>query len=142
MDGIGGVAGMLRKVARRRGLDEGAGEAALEADALALDIGACAAEQLERLWIAAELHADFLQDRIGIALDELQAFFAEQAEQAEGTVDIGQARGPRPLPRDARGVTAPLPAPALCFNRRNGFQAFPPSAEACTAGPVTNVARI
>ena len=142
MDGVGGVAGMLQEVARCGRLDQRAGEAALEADALALDIGPRRAQQLQRLGIAAELHADLLQDRIGITLDELQAFFAEQAEQAEGTVDIGQARGPRPLPRDARGVTAPLPAPALCFNRRNGFQAFPPSAEACTAGPVTNVARI
>ena len=61
----------------RRGLDEGAGEAALEADALALDISARRAQQLQRLGIATELHADFLQDRIGIALDELQTLFAQ-----------------------------------------------------------------
>ena len=96
MDGVGGVAGMLDEIAGRGRLDEGAGEAALEADPLARHIGAGVAQQFQRLGIAAELHADFLQDRIGIAFDELEALLAEEAEEAEGTLDPGQARRPRP----------------------------------------------
>jgi len=114
----------LGELARRCRLDERAGKPALETDALPRHIGAGLAQQLERFGIAAELHADFLQDRVGVPLDELKALLAEEAEDPEGAVDIGQARRPRTLPPDARRMTASVGPPALCLDRRNRQRPF------------------
>src|SRR3546814_2382494 len=63
---------------RRDGLAELAAEAAREAHALALDVGAGLLEQSQRLRLLAELDADLLQHRLGIVLDEGEALFREQ----------------------------------------------------------------
>ncbi|MCY1242260.1 hypothetical protein D9M68_538670 [compost metagenome] len=60
--------------------------------ALAAHIGTGLFPQFERFRVVAELDADFLQDRVGIALDELQAFLVEDLIFANLALDIGQRR--------------------------------------------------
>ena len=46
--------------------------------ALALDVGAGLFPQLQRLGVVAEIDADLFQHRVGIALDQRQAFLVQE----------------------------------------------------------------
>ncbi len=71
------VARILHIFARRRFLDDGTRQPAWEADAGALHVGARLAPQLDRFRLVAELDAHFLQDGVGIVLDDLQPLLAQ-----------------------------------------------------------------
>src|SRR3546814_12008338 len=88
---------------RRDGLAELAAEAAREAHALALDVGAGLLEQRQRLRLPAELDADLLQHRLGIVLDEGEALFREQL--------VGPALPPDVAVLDQRAAAAQRPPP-------------------------------
>ena len=66
LDAPGRVAGALGEDPRRRGLDDRAAHAAREADPLALDVGAGAAEDLGRLGEVDDLDADLLEEGVGV----------------------------------------------------------------------------
>jgi hypothetical protein len=63
-----------------------------------------ALEQAQRLLVAAELDADLAEDAVGVALDEVEALFAQQLVKGYAPGDVGRRR---PL-----GRLAPLP-PAI-----------------------------
>ena len=75
------VAGELRELARRGRLHELAGEAAREADALAVDVGAGVGEELERVGVVAEVDPDLLEDRVGVVLDQREALLGQDLER-------------------------------------------------------------
>ena len=56
---------------------------------LALDVGAGGAEQFERPRHVAELDADLLQHRFGVALDDREALFAQHFRERNRAGDIG-----------------------------------------------------
>ena len=66
------VPGELGEDPGRRGLDQGAAHPAREADPLAVDVGAGAAEDLGRLGEVDDLDADLLEERVGVGLDLLE----------------------------------------------------------------------
>ena len=78
-----GVARDLRELAWRGRLHELAGQAAREADALAVDLRARAAEELERVGRVAEVDPDLLEDRVGVLLEQRQALVGENLERRE-----------------------------------------------------------
>ncbi len=98
------VAGVLDVLLRGRLLDDRARETAREADAGALHIGAGLLPQLERLRLVAELDADFLQDGVGIALDDAEALFVQHRHQRNLADDIGVLDDRRLLAQGAPGV--------------------------------------
>ncbi len=79
-----GVARVLRPHARRRGLDDRAGKPAREADPLAVDVGAARLQRRERVGVAAEVDADLLENRVGVPLEEREAFLVEHLVRGEG----------------------------------------------------------
>jgi hypothetical protein len=117
MDVVCGIAGLLREFAGRGRLDQSPGKATLETHPFAIHVRTGIAQQLERLGITAELHADVLQDGIGIVLDELEAFLAQQTKSIEVPLDIGRAGRTGTLSRDARGMAASLTSPVLYVDR-------------------------
>jgi hypothetical protein len=106
-DIAGGIAGMLG-VGRRRGAAEGAGEALGKADAATLTVGAGGREQSVRARIVAELDADFLQDRLGVGLDDGERLFTEEIGRRNVARDVGdRRRGPQLAGRLARLASPP-----------------------------------
>ena len=77
------VAGVLDELVRGARLDDLPAHPAREPDALALDVRAGVAEQLERVGVAAELEADLLEDDVGVVLDEAQALLAQHLERRQ-----------------------------------------------------------
>ena len=88
---VGLVACMLRELTRCGGLDNAAAEARLEAHTRALDVAAGVAENVEDLGIAVKLHPGFLQDGVGIALDQFEALAGQHAEGFKLARDEGRA---------------------------------------------------
>jgi hypothetical protein len=109
--GVRGIARVLGELGGRGGLDDLAAHAALEADPLALHLGARVLEEGQRLRVVAELHADLLEDGIGVPLDDLAAFVAQDVEGADAAPDIRRAGHGR-LRRSALPRPALAPAPA------------------------------
>ena len=68
---------MLDVLARRALLDDCPAHAARKVDALALDVGAGLAPELQRLGIILEVDADLLEHGFGVVLDERQPLLAE-----------------------------------------------------------------
>src|SRR4051794_1944818 len=101
---------MVREGARRRGLDQPPAHAPLEADVLASDLRPRIPQDLEDFRVTPEVHADFLQDRIGVVLDNREPFLAQDLVSADPALDIrgllaaGRSRATKP------GVTASRPA--------------------------------
>src|SRR5579871_5646554 len=90
-------------------LDDGAGQAALEADPLALHVGPGGAQQIKRLRISAKVHPNFLKYGVSVALYELQAFLVEQPEDGEMAVYIGCVQRRATLACNASEVSASRP---------------------------------
>ena len=89
LDAPGGVAGDLGEQARRGRLDERAAHAAREADALAGDVGAGAAEDLGRLGEVDDLDADLFEEGVGVGLDLFEALGRDDLDGREAA---GQVR--------------------------------------------------
>ena len=68
---------MLNEFSRGAGLHNAAAHAARKANALAFDIGARFAPNIERLGVITKFNTDFFQNDFGIALDDLQALFVK-----------------------------------------------------------------
>src|SRR5881628_2464588 len=102
--------------------DDPAHQSRLEMHALALDVGAGIEPELKRPRIAAELDADLFQDGVDRRLDARQAFFAEQLESRNLSVDAGDD-GLRSSTATLRLPRLP-PAPTTARRRRlrGGFQ--------------------
>ena len=96
-----GVAGALGEALRRAGLDQLAAHPALEADARALDVGAGRAEDLDRLGEVDDLDPDFLEERVGVVLDGLEALGGDDLDRWQLAGQIGQVLH---RPGQARGL--------------------------------------
>ena len=106
------------KTPRRRGLDQRAAHPALEADARALDVGAGRAEDLDRLGVVDDLDADFLQERVGVVLDRLEALGGDHLDRRQLAGQVGQVLH---RPREALGLSSrPAPAAGARFGRLRG----------------------
>ena len=97
---------MLGELPRRGLLDDRAAHAAREAHALALELGAGVLPDLERLRVLAELDADFLENSVGVALDDLQAFLVQDLVVGDRTRDVGDGGGRTRGTGDALGFAA------------------------------------
>ena len=86
-----GIARVLH-ILRRRGGAELSRQTARKAHPLALDVAAGAAKELERAGKVAKLDADFLQQRVGVALDRRETLFAEHFGQRDLAGDVGDRR--------------------------------------------------
>ncbi len=86
------VSRVQHELARRRA-QQLAGEAARNADALALHVGAGFAPQAQRFRVAPELDADFLEDRLGVGLDDLDGLAVQQFDRGDAAADVGQLGG-------------------------------------------------
>ncbi len=78
---------------RGRRAQQLAGEAARNPDALALHVGACLAPQAQRFRVAPELDADFLEDRLGVGLDDLDGLAVQQFDRGDATANVRQLCG-------------------------------------------------
>ena len=58
-----------------------------------LNVGAGALEDVENFRIAGEIHAGFLEQNIGVVLDQAQPFLVEHIEGAETAIDVGRPWG-------------------------------------------------
>ena len=120
-DGVRGVAGMLRELARGAGPDDPAAHAGLEAHPLAVHGGARIAEDREDPGVAAKLHPDVPEQAVGVALDEVEALLVEDVERGERAADAGCAgSGGGPAARLHAG--RPPAPPAASF--RGGLRRF------------------
>ena len=102
-----GVSRDLRELARRRRLHELTAHATREAHALAVDLGTCVAEELDRIGRVAEVDPDPLEDRVGVLLERRQALVGENLEWRERAGEERHAldrrrRAVRPVGRRAR----------------------------------------
>jgi hypothetical protein len=82
-----GVTCMLYEFLRCRCLDDGTAEAARKTHALAIDIGAGVAPQVQCARELAELDADLFEHRIRVVLDQLQCFLIDYLEVRNLAVD-------------------------------------------------------
>jgi hypothetical protein len=80
---------VLRVFSRGRCLDDGAAQAAWEADRHAIDFGASLFEDIERLGHIPKFDTDLLENRIGIVFDDLQPLFVEYFEAGDLALYIG-----------------------------------------------------
>ena len=69
---------MLHEFAWGAGLDDCAQHALVETHTFVVDIGAGLAPKPQRFLIASELHADFLQQRVGGVFNGRESFLAHQ----------------------------------------------------------------
>ena len=83
-----GVARVLHILRGRRGA-EATRKAAGKTHPLALDVAAGVAKERERPGKVAELDADFLKQRLGVALDHVEPFFAHELGQRNLAGDVG-----------------------------------------------------
>ena len=74
-------------------LNDGTAKTARETRGDTIDLGAALFQYIERLRHIAELDADFFEYGIGIAFDNLQAFFVENLEKGNFALDVGCAFG-------------------------------------------------
>ena len=100
-------------------------EAAGEADARAVDVGAGILEQRERARMLAELDADLLKDGLGVALDDREALLVEDVGERDLADDVGGRDGAALQPRGAAGLAAAAAVAARALGllaRRRGDQ--------------------
>ena len=109
-----GIAGMPGKL-RRCSLEQFPAKALGEMHALAADVGTGLLPERQRFGIVAELDADFFQNEVGIALDELQCLFVEHFIFANLAGDIGK-RGGRTAARARCSARGCAPAAASAFS--------------------------
>ena len=129
----GVVAGALREQPRRGRLDDRAAHAAREADALAGDVGAGAAEDLGRLGEVDDLDADLFEERVGVGLDLLEALGRDDLDRGERA---GQVRDGVHVARQALGLARGPAAPdrrvfEVRDSHRVSFVRRPRSARSC-----------
>src|SRR5262249_36352533 len=105
------VPGDLRELLRRRCLYEPACEAAWEADALAVAVRSCVAQQLNGVRRVPEVDPDLLEDRVGVLLDQRDALLGEHLDRREGAGQEGHALDMRV---QARGLAGGPAARAAC----------------------------
>ena len=84
-----GVARVQNEFLRRRA-EQRAGQAAGNAHALAAHVGAGVTPQAQRFGVATEFDADFLEDRLGVRLDDLDRFAAQQFDVRDAAADVRQ----------------------------------------------------
>ena len=113
-----GVAGRLGELAGRGGA-ELARKPAGDAHALALDLGAGLAPQLQRPGVVDEIHPDLGQHRFGVGLDGLQRLGVQHLEIGNVALDIlcgldAQRAAFRPPCRTAARAARPAPCRCLC----------------------------
>jgi hypothetical protein len=122
-------------VLRRRGGAELTRQAARKAHPLALDVAAGVAKESKRPGKVAELDADLLQQRVGVAFDRLEAFFAQHIRERDLAGDV---RDRRMRAMGARGPARLAAASWLPGGGRCGFRhrvlAFPDVHFARSAG--------
>ena len=113
----GGIARLLNELARRRRLDQLPAHAARHAHPLALNVRARRLPDRQGLRVFAELDADLLEDRVGIALDQGQALFAEDLVVRNLARDVGNRHRGAGGTRRALGIAAARAAAGgrLCF---------------------------
>ena len=78
---------------RCRALHERATQAAGEAHALAVDVGAGRLPELQGLGILPEDQADLLEDRLGVVLDEAQPLLRQRLEARQCASDVRHGEG-------------------------------------------------
>ena len=100
-----GIARMLDVARGRRGA-ELAREPAREPHALALDVGARVAKARQRGGIIAEVDADLLQQRLGVALDDREPFLAQDLGRGDRAGDVGDRGMAAFRARDAARLAA------------------------------------
>ena len=106
------VAGVLDVLRRGTGA-QAARQSTRDAHPLAIDIGARIAPQRQRAGVIDELHADFLQHRLGVPFDDGQRLFVQHLEIGDVAGDIAgglkaDRRAFRP-PRRAAATACPPP---------------------------------
>ena len=116
----------MLNVLRRRGGAELTRQAARKAHPLALDVAAGVAKESKRPGKVAELDADLLQQRLGVAFDRLEAFFAQNFRERDVARDVRDGR------MRAMGARGPARLAAASWllgggrsGIRHGFQPFP-----------------
>ena len=104
VDGVRRVAGDLVELARRRRLDELAGETREgTGPARRRRRSRRRSEQLERVGRLAEVDADLLEDRVGVVLDRLEALLGQDLDRRQRAGDEGDPLGDRGEAGGARG---------------------------------------
>ena len=129
------VARVLDELGRRRIGDEPPGETTRNPDPLTLNVGAGAAPERQCLGVVPELDADFLENRLRVVLDDLQALGGQHVVDRHAAGDVGHdgrsglgARRTARLPAAAAGSTPSPPfarhhstsvlrRPAYCAHR-------------------------
>jgi hypothetical protein len=112
------VAGMLSILGLGRRLDDRAAHASRKAHRYAVDFGAALLQNIERFGHIAEFDPDFLEDGIGVILDQLQAFLVEHLEIGNLARDVRCAGDNRFLGAAsiASAATASAPGRSFCFS--------------------------
>jgi len=125
---LGGVAGMHLKNLWGA-FEQFAAEAAGQAHELAPHIGARFAPELQGRRITTELDADFLQDRLGVVLDDLDGLGVQQIDHRNFPLDVGELRqallttlGPAGVPTAPRNQTTLRHAASLRPSTQNNRQ--------------------
>ena len=122
-----GIARML-DVLRRRSGAEASRQAAREANPLALDVASRFAKEFEGAGKLAELDANFLEQRLSVALDRLQSLLADKFGERNLASDVGDG-GERAL--SARASARLAATARLSSGSRRGVShgvlAFPKS---------------
>jgi len=104
------ISGVLHEFGRRGVLHDRPAQPTRKAYPLAIDIGAGIAEEGKRLRKITEFNADFLENRVGILLDELQAFLVQHLEIGNPAIDERSCPGIGTLTcRNFGAATARLP---------------------------------
>ena len=70
-------------------MNDPAAHARFEPHPHAADIGAGIAKNLENFRVVVKFHSDFGEQRIGILLNQAEAFLVENVERTEPAVEIG-----------------------------------------------------
>ena len=106
------IARVLHESARG-GCENRPQESGRKANAFAIDVRAGVAPQPQRLVVAAEVHADILQDGVRRRLDADEVFLAEKLDGRDLAPDAGNDRL-----RSLSRALAPGSSPALALSRR------------------------
>ncbi len=126
-----GVAGDLGELARRGRLHELAADAAREADALAVDVCAGVAEELDRVGGVAEVDPDLLEDRVGVLLDHREALLGEDLDRGERAGQERNALDDGVQPRCLAGGPAAARRPLVSLMRFLSRDALASAARGC-----------
>ncbi len=83
------VAGVLDVLPWRSGLHDLPAHAPRKAHQGAVDRGAGVGEHLQRRRVVADDHPDLLEDRVGVVLEDLETFVADDLERLHGSCQVG-----------------------------------------------------